>query len=99
MQMSQTDPMRDASYAGDLCESRDTKIARLEKENAELRWAIQEIRMLMARVPDDSLPRAAKVKQWGKQTVIELFTRTAPRVALIWGGAGFVVYIVSTLLK
>jgi hypothetical protein len=79
-------------------ESLHAKCARLEIENARLRWYLQDIRRILERVPDHSLPRSVRFKRWGQQTLIEMVTRTAPRIAIIWGGAGAVAYIVHRLV-
>lgn len=72
---------------------------RLTEENAQLRWYLNDIQRMLDKIPDNRLARSVRFKQWARQTMVELFTRTAPRIMLIWGGAGFVAYIVTVLLR
>lgn len=77
----------------------ETRIERLQDENSQLRWHLQDVRRVLEKVPDNSLPRSVRFKRWGRQTVVELFTRTAPRIAVIWGGAATVAYVVHVIVR
>lgn len=93
--------IRELSERENMCadECLESKCARLENENATLRLYIKDIRRVLDRIPDHNLPRSVRFKRWGQQTLIEMATRTAPRIAVIWGGAAAVAYVVHLIVR
>lgn len=69
--------------------------AALETENAKLRLALQDARRALELAPDLDLPGSVWLKVWGRQTVIQLCTKTIPRQGLMLIGTAVIAVLLA----